>query len=530
MNRILITKPRMRWLFGGVGFHNSEATMTALMSDDFLKQIAVKTFREISPTFSRLFAGYADWTKEAMDAFADYYDKTFKNAKTLLYVVPGRMPMIMDDFNIEEYCENVAQNLNYLINIRKCTKVRYYCATNELSCGNTYAYLAERLELFKKIQEELYKAFKRYNLDIGLLSTDCSGVVNFHQIKWAADNMDEVTENYCAHLYCDEFVPGSLEAYDYFCNVFCEPVSVARDKEKRFILGEYGIINKDKWMVDLPMGNDVAYSVDFPESEGKHAISLAEMAMAAINSGCFAAAYWSMIDYPDPFIRESGDTDEEKKIYEAARFSGHGISYRYNKNGLIKWCDDEKDYGSRASLYTMGYMAKLFRKGSRVLKSEWKNEKLRCCAVTNADGTVSIAIINWEDARKNITIELEHNCDKPLRKYVFEANNIPYNKFNDLQKYSGTISSENEFNVELPPISIVFLTTDYIDRAPSKIKGLKLSGGKLTWNKCEDEEHCYYRVYCDEKQIASTVAEYVTAEEQGRYKVYSVDKYGNCLI
>ena len=32
------------------------------------------------------------------------------------------------------------------------------------------------------------------------------------------------------------------------------------------------------------------------------------------------------------------------------------------------------------------------------------------------------------------------------------------------------------------------------------------------------------------KELISFVAEYVTAEEQGRYKVYSVDKYGNCLI
>lgn len=98
---VRITKPRQRWLFGGVGFHNSEATMLPLMSEEFLNEKVLKIFREISPTFSRVFAGYADWTREAMDSFADYYDKTFRKADTLLYVVPGRIPMIMGDFNME---------------------------------------------------------------------------------------------------------------------------------------------------------------------------------------------------------------------------------------------------------------------------------------------------------------------------------------------------------------------------------------------------------------------------------------------
>lgn len=62
MSKIMIEKPRMRWLFGGIGFHNSESTMSALMNEKFMNEIALKSFREISPTFSRVFAGYADWT------------------------------------------------------------------------------------------------------------------------------------------------------------------------------------------------------------------------------------------------------------------------------------------------------------------------------------------------------------------------------------------------------------------------------------------------------------------------------------
>ena len=114
-SRVVFEKPTQRWLWGGFGFHNSEATMTPMMSEEFRDQRVLKTFREISPTYSRVFAGYWDWTREAMDRFADYYDATFRRAGTTLYVVPGRMPVITDDFDAAKYCEAVATRLEYLV-------------------------------------------------------------------------------------------------------------------------------------------------------------------------------------------------------------------------------------------------------------------------------------------------------------------------------------------------------------------------------------------------------------------------------
>lgn len=158
MSKVTITKPLRRWLFGGIGFHNSEATMIPIMSEKYLNERVLKCFREISPTFSRVYGGFADWPQEAMDQFADYYDRTFRNAGTLIYMVPGRMPMPTADFDMEAHCEKLAQKLEYLIKVRKCTKIRYFCITNELSVGNTYAHLAKDLNEVKKLHECLYRA------------------------------------------------------------------------------------------------------------------------------------------------------------------------------------------------------------------------------------------------------------------------------------------------------------------------------------------------------------------------------------
>ena len=235
MSKITITKPLRRWLFGGIGFHNSEATMVPIMSDNFLNERVLKTFREIRPTFSRVYGGFADWPQEAMDQFADYYDQTFRDAGTLLYMVPGRMPMPTEDFDYEEYYEKTAQKLEYLIKVRKCTKIRYFCVTNELSVGNTYAHLAKNLDDFKQLHEGLYRAFQRHGLDVGLVATDGSGENFFPQVQWARENMDEITEDYCSHLYLHKYQPGDLEAYEY-CRGHFENLSVeARKAQKRFI-------------------------------------------------------------------------------------------------------------------------------------------------------------------------------------------------------------------------------------------------------------------------------------------------------
>ena len=84
---VTIEKPYFRWLFNGFGFQHSEANFAALMPDDFRDQRVLKTFAELSPTFARVYTGFADQSKEQLDRFADSYDNSvneafFKNLKT----------------------------------------------------------------------------------------------------------------------------------------------------------------------------------------------------------------------------------------------------------------------------------------------------------------------------------------------------------------------------------------------------------------------------------------------------------------
>mgnify|MGYP004460580437 FL=1 len=140
IRRVSVDKPYFRWLFGGFGSQHSEASLTALMTDEFRDQRCVKSLREIGPTFGRGYIGFAEISKEHLDRFADYYDLTFRQAQTTLYVVPCAIGSFPERLDPDEYAEKVAASLDYLIKTRKRTKIRYYCLTNELVAGGKCNY------------------------------------------------------------------------------------------------------------------------------------------------------------------------------------------------------------------------------------------------------------------------------------------------------------------------------------------------------------------------------------------------------
>ena len=78
---------------------------------------------------------------------------------------------------------------------------------------------------------------------------------------------------------------------------------------------------------------------------------------------------------------------------------------------------------------------------------------------------------------------------------------------------------------------VLFLTLALAQGRSAKVLFIfcnKAEDGKLTWNAVTDPNHCYYRIFADGKQIASTVACDLPIEnEAAAYTVLSVDQWGN---
>ncbi len=530
---ITIEKPYLRWLFGGFGFHNSEVGYTALMDDEFLNQRVLKTFREISPTFARVYAGFADISKEQMDRFADYYHKTFALADTTLYAVPGPMPAFADKLDVDEYAEKVAKNLAYLIKKKDVRKIRYYCLTNELMSGDKSAYFRYNMELFKKYNIALTHAFLKYGLDIWLIAPDDFCTVNLKtplkSYQWCMDNMNDYVGAYCTHIYAYNKKPSDLTIWDSYSKYFDKLVQMAISKNRRYILGEWGIspVQPKRGV----MIEDTGYEIRQPETATEGVLMKLEIGVAAMNAGTYACVSWSFVDYHDPLTVIDGHTPEARAIYESLK-CGYRLDMKYNKWGLFRWNTLDRDYSAKSELYALGYLAKLFRKDATVLPSKSTDPLLRTGAIVNRDRSVSIVVINRNNVAKEVKINCAQVIDKPMRMYVYEADNVPHNKFNDLQPHSAVIkpTSEHTITVKVPARSASFFTTDYVDRVPPSVEYPCFYNGELRWGPSEDPYHCYYRVYKNGKQIASTVDFKIKVPADAKiedYSIKAVDRWGN---
>ena len=539
MTTVKITKHPFAHTFGGAGYHNNDATMYHVIDSEHFNQYICKCYRETSPGFMRTFAGFSDWTKEAMDEFAEYYHQMQRWTDTPMYLTPGMGKTHFSDEDLRQYCEDVAERLDYLYNEKDVKHIRYYCFSNEMSC-TMWGVLLDDLPRFQQYHEGLFAAFQRRNLPIGLLATDASEYEHWATIDYAIRHMPSITEDFCVHIYEREHDIYDLSFYDFFAEKCKEYVDKSVECfGKRLILGEVGI---QKNAGQLTFNKSVVVDTNrYFADEHEQAycgLMLTEMAYAAINVGVFALAYWSYVDHPDPYSCAYSSSDDEyaKKWGEAERFFSTTADSKYNKWGFLKWDDENADYGARAHYWCIGLLTKFFKRNSKVLDIECADANLRACGVFNRDKTVTIGIVNRNKQPTEIALDTDL-FQGDVRVYEYDANNPPCNRFADLQDYTAVIGQDS-LTYTLKPESVTYFTTDYIVKTQRVYaQEVEWSNGVLRWQAVEDNNHCYYRVFAsdeedcvlsEQNQIASTVATSIPLENAKRYiRVVSVDKSGN---
>ena len=537
--KVSVTKPYFRWLFGGFGFQHPEANFEALMTDEFRDQRALKSFAEISPTFGRVYTGFAGQSKEQLDRFADYYHKTFAKAGTVLYAVPYSLKCRPEDKTVspEEYAEKVAVALEYLVRTRDCRRIRYYCLSNELTASDRWGWFGQgrNMELHKKWMVALYDAFRRHDLDILLVGSDKAVTSNYKDAlpaqQWVAANMDDWLGAYVTHWYVYGFPVDDLNLWDVYNRHFNDHVQLALGRHKRYILGEFGFC--PVWGGSNVMVDDTGAPYRQPATAAEAVLCKCEVALAAINQGAYGCISWSFVDYPDPFVFEDGHTAFERARHEAGKCV-YRPDLKYNKWGMFRWSDVDRDYRASPELYAVGHLGRLFRQGATVLACASDDRLVRTGAVMNPDRTFTVALVNRGGARAaevDCASWFGGSVAEPravARRYVYEAARPPDNAFNDLQAHSGTVALEKGvMRLDLPAKSVTFLTTDYVDRAPKAVEGVSFADGVLAWRAADDADHRYYRVYCDGRQIASTVATALRTDKRGDFAVRSVDRWLN---
>ncbi len=506
--------------FGGVGF-NVFDHMHKLSRWNY-EQVFAKRWRELNPSFARV-PDDCVWDFKKIDEVSWFLD-VLKETNTEIYMTTFHNNCLEKGKNETEYVKKEVDNLEYLKKTKGFNNITYYCMANELSLGQ-WASMTKDLDFFKKIQGMLYNEINARGLDIGLLASDASPFEYWHTIEWAANNMDSITSVYGGHHYINNYDLFDNSFYKFFYDKLKWGTELAKTKNKRFIMGEFGAKQNsniiDSVMHDANMYNHVPL-------EKYMGIQVSEAIFAIINAGAYSCVYWTFSDFPFPTT-----------------------SHRTNKWGLYHWEID--NYTTKPSYYCIGLLTKFFRGPSEAYEVVSSDSLIRISAIKNKEtGSISIALVN----RNNLPTKVKINVgaltgDKPFRKYLYDPENVPFNYFGDLQDPCGKISLKNNNLLDVvPPQSLVVYTTCYDDVAPADIKGFNIErkkdeGGRerafLTWEANTEKDFCYYRIYRSElpeveisprREIGTTVVNSfkdmsVHNMPKYYYKVIAVDQSGN---
>lgn len=506
-------------LFGGVGFHVFDHVHNG--PKWHYEQVFAKRWRELNPSFVRLNDDPA-WDFRKIDSISKYLE-VMKDTKTEMYFTSWNTEEIKKYKNEKDYVKHEVDNLEYLKKNKGFENIRYYCMANELSLDK-WASMVNDLDYFKKVQGLFHDEFKARNLDISLLSTDSSPIEYWHTIQWASENMDDITGIYGGHHYINNYDLFDNSFYKFFHDKMKWGAGLAKSKNKRFIVGEFGA-KQNSNIIDSVMHDACMYN-NMP-LENYLGIQVAEAVLAMINGGIYACGYWTFSDFP----------------------SGYNSHY-INKWGLFRWEVD--NYTTKPSYYCIGLLTRFFRGPSEAYEVISSDSLLRIAATKNLEtGSISIAVINRNDDAKELSLKMNiTESGKAFRRYLYDPADVPFNYFGDMQSYTSKISLKKGILSDIVPSqSLVVYTTAYDDDPPASVSGLNWEIRKiddrdravLDWEPNRENDFCYYRIYRSEKpdveisprkQIASTISnQYIDKSVHNMpkyyYRVIAVDQSGN---
>jgi hypothetical protein len=490
--------------FAGVGFHVFDHVFPA--SETELDTVIWKRWRELNPSFARL-NSKDNWTREQQDGVARWLLE-LKRGGTELYLATWDPQQVKPGAERAAYARRVVDMLEYLQRTKGCDNLRWYCLTNELTLGQ-WGSLYRDLDTFRDYHRELHAALRERGLPIGLLATDASPVGYWDSLAWAARQMDDITAIYGGHEYFTTYAPDNEFFHDWFAERLSWAVGVARAKGKEFLLGEFG--SKQDGRTLNGVKQDVCAYWNTP-LEPLVPLQLAETVIAALNSGVYALAYWTFMDFPDNYSR----TYVNK--WGAFKRSGH-------------------DYSTRPHYYAYGLLTKFCRGPATAWRVTTDDPWLRAAALSHrAPGSHTLVVVNRGRSAAPLQVDLGTLVvDQPFRKYVYDPARVPTSRFGDLQPPVGTVAArDGRLTDRVDSGCLAVYTTAYEDQPPAAVQGVTSAatpdGVRVAWHASPEPDLCYYRVFADGEQIGSTIATHWLdrgAPTGRRYRVVAVDQSGN---
>lgn len=378
-----------------------------------------------------------DWDNEEMQALYQILDWCEENDADVFlqqmwhYVdwnsLPGVHPLISAPKSLDDFAEGIATLIEYLLNEKGYTCIKYFCMTNEPPGGPGFGYWWEYGDSEGSINDawkRLHEEFTIRNISIPIAGPDWAGFPSLEDKPELNKEIWEIKDYFGVidvHSYRGITEEGEekLKNWAEWSNSLGKP----------FMLTELGNMN-------LGWGDD-----DPGQKTFDAAISLANDIIRGMRSGVHAFNRWSFTN--------RGDLDGQwQLIYTFDRES---------KTYLSEVLPEPEAY------YGFGMISRFFAKYSSVVACNHNvpDSTLISAAALSPSGELTIYIVNFQNIETEVRLNVVNFPGKKLHVYQASAELVNIPGF-QLKPNSSFKTNRNRF-INLPARSITTISSYYLD-------------------------------------------------------------------
>ncbi len=261
-------------------------------SAEKMRTVFYPRWRELNPAFARVHLGAA-WNRPELNSMAKALLQ-MKRTNTSVFATTFHPPALGSSAAIAAYARHAAWQLEYLVLKKGCTNLRWYCPANEMTLSS-WGYYLDHLPQYKALNAALYRALAAKHVPVGILGPDASPLSNWSVLPWVMQHMNGLLAGYDVHHYVNSTTPSDPLFAPWFQSEVSKYAGMAARYGKPFMLTEFGSKGDGRVVNGVTLDRCVYFGTP---QEPETGTQLADVALAAINGGAGALAYWTFADFP----------------------------------------------------------------------------------------------------------------------------------------------------------------------------------------------------------------------------------------
>jgi hypothetical protein len=427
------------------------------MNFDRLDYMKPKLFRILDQANWRYLVGFDEFDEPILDfntdevkALEKLLDYAEENEITVLFGEWGT-PYKMHDkeeghgdkftgANDPKWIKIIVQYLDYLINTRGYTCLKYYNHVNEpdgfwASTDGNFEEWSEGVKLLKAEMDRVGLSDK-----IVIAGPDA-----VWQLDWVKRSLEEV--DHCLGIYdVHAYAPYDLVRSGEFQQVYGELARPVLENNKQIFFGEIGFNRKgeenQKRAVDDGYASEDSQMDVYDFSYG---IDMADVAIQIQNAGYSGSAAWDL----DDAMHTKNDLGQKNQLKRWGMWNSLGTEI----------CNNPEDENMRPWFYSWSLLCRYFPPGYNIIATDSTGiDGLRLSAGAN-EKDMTIAIVNNSETNNEISLHIPETVKKHFKKYLYTEEGRLMDENGFPVPAETQIKGKELSTIEIPANSFVLLTT-----------------------------------------------------------------------